>query len=371
MKLQKKPYLIAPKLYEQPTWGGSLIGEHKGWQDRPDVKGKKIGQSYELYDGTQIVEMTDSSLPEFGPEGAVTGYSLAQLARGNEKNIFGPNVVDAQKERLLLIKFTQAMGNSFQLHVRMDRETARWKAKPESWYFLKAGAVTLGVNKDTKVADYKACCVWIDAYMHELSDQVQKGTLSLSDAKAKAGAFITKENPHQYVNFHIVPEHTLVDLSGGELHHSWQEYEPQPWGNYVYEVQRDVKDDYCTLRSFDQGKFKDDGTVRTLTIEDYFANINPDPAYNELSGHLITPTGENLMKSDFYSLDELHLSTKREMNVGGSYDHLWVREGTVEVVGPGGAVTLTAGHSAFVPWDVATYSIVPISAKAVLLRTYV
>ena len=140
MSIQKKPYLIIPHLIEQPTWGGEYICSMKGWLQKKDFKGKKIGQSYELYDKSLLsTSITSTDDPLFGAEGEAT-IPVSQFA---------------EKRPFPLIKFTQAKGNSFQLHIKPDANDSKWKQKAESWYYLEDGKATFGIKKGADIEKYK------------------------------------------------------------------------------------------------------------------------------------------------------------------------------------------------------------------------
>ena len=54
-------FLVVPRLIEQSTWGGEYILSSKGWSDRDYFRGAKIGQSYELFSGSNLRSDINSS----------------------------------------------------------------------------------------------------------------------------------------------------------------------------------------------------------------------------------------------------------------------------------------------------------------------
>ena len=64
----KRPYLVIPKLIEQPTWGGQYIVTTKGWLHHSNWAELKIGQSYELFSGSNLSLLTSSEDPNFTGE---------------------------------------------------------------------------------------------------------------------------------------------------------------------------------------------------------------------------------------------------------------------------------------------------------------
>jgi mannose-6-phosphate isomerase class I len=351
MTIQKKPYLIVPYLIEQPTWGGEYICEKKEWLNKPSLRGKKIGQSYELYDRTL----------------------LAKTIMSSEDPLFGPEVLDTisisefvEDRPFPLIKFTQAKGNSFQLHVKPLITDSRWKQKAESWYYFENGKITFGIKKGTDVNKYKETCISINNMMKKLSEMIIKKTISVEQAKKEAKAFISEKNPWQFVNVCEVKKGDIVDLSGGGLHHSWEEdIINYPMGNILYEVQQDVMDPVCTIRSFDQGKFKDDGTIREIHIDDYFKYVDLDEKRNTLT--VEKNKNGTLFDTDYYSLSLLTILETKKMESSTSFHHLFVQTGKITVQDTiGNTTTVGEGHSCFIPKGV-TYEIKSQTNSEVLL----
>lgn len=378
----KRPYLIHPKIVEQSTWGGLYITNYKNWTNRKELQGKKIGQSYELYGSSYgssllAVDPHDSSDPSFGPESEArkknpaSYVSLSHVVEENPEQALGPCIWKTYQRMPLLIKFTQGLGNSFQLHIQPGNNDKRWKPKAESWYYFEDGYVTLGIRENVDIAAYKQTCTEINEAMQTLSQQITSGALSLDEAKSRAKKLISEKNPWQYVNVHRVRKFDLIDLSRGGLHHSWEENDQLPLGNILYEVQEDVSDDDATIRSFDQGKFKDDGTIRKLNIDDYFAYIDKDPIHNSLTNALQKPKGDRLLTTKKYCMDLLVITKELTERIDESFVHLFAREGDVDIIGAEGAVRLTKGHSCFIPYGISSYRIVPRNTSSVLIKTFI
>jgi len=349
-----RPYLIVPQLVEQPTWGGEYIVNLKGWKNRKKLGQKKIGQSYELSResllATNIISSEDKGL--YKPN---TTTPLASILERNET-------------MPLLIKLNQARGNSFQLHIKPEEKNTPWQPKPESWYFLERGYVTLGLRPEASIKAYKKTCQMIESYMKNLSQQVKDKSLSLDNARLQAKTFTTRQNPWQFVNQYHIDQYGLIDLSMGAIHHSWEEDPDSDVGNVVYEVQRDVTDSASTMRSFDQGKIKDNGSIRLLTIDDYFAYIDTNPEHNKLDYLTRKPQGETLFKTDYYVLNRIEIKGKRSIQTSGLWHHIYVQEGTIRLIGAMRTLYITKGHSCFVPSSVSEYTI--SSTDAALLVTH-
>lgn len=356
-----RPYLIIPDLIEQPTWGGHYILELKNWQNRPEFHSIKIGQSHELWGKSHLaVDIIDSEDPQFGPNTASINRIPIQKTLQQDEHM------------PLLIKINQALGNSFQLHIRPDEKSDKWLPKPESWYFLENGFISLGIKEGISVEQYKKTCLEIYHYMQNISQLIQKNELSLEEARQQAYEFIKEKDPWRFVNLYPTQKNDLIDLSMGAIHHSWEEnQEKAPLGNVVYEVQLDASDDAATIRSFDQGKIKDDGTIRKLDIEDYFEHLDTDPEHNKLEYLRRTAEGEKLLETRFYSVNLFEITTKKEQSTAGKFRHLYVRDGDITVAAGGTEIRVTRGHSCFIPSTCENFDIETITEQSVVIQTSV
>jgi mannose-6-phosphate isomerase class I len=388
MDLQR-PYLIIPKLILQPTWGGRYIVRSKGWGEMPQYNTLAIGQVYELFSGSKLVtDIVSTSSPEFLPElgnpdsdevernnphfySGSDHFVLTEVAAQFKDQIVGPKVWEHQQKMPLLVKLNQAKGNSFQLHLKFGESDEHWQSKPESWYYFEDGLITYGLKPGIDLKAYKQTCEEIANFMQQLSQSVTTSQLDLDEAKNQAKNFIKKADPWKFVNKLNVYKDEVIDLSSGGIHHSWEEDAiAYPYGNIVYEVQYDVMDPVCTIRAFDQGKIREDGTVRKLHIDDYFAHIDTDEHRNNPNEAKQAKNGETLLATQFYSLDKLQISEKRSMTIADSFEHLYVKEGLVTVRTDHGQVEVGKGHSAFVPFAAGSYEIVP-TTPSTILRTYI
>jgi len=262
---------------------------------------------------------------------------LAEGKKIDPKNLIPISTIEPIN---LLIKLNQALGNSFQLHIQPGTHSSKWKPKPESWYFLENGKITFGIKKGIDVQKYKNACIVINNEMKKLSEQVRGKLLTLIQAEQNAKQFILNINPWQFVNVHKTKKGDVVDLSGGGLHHSWEEDDANIMGNVVYEVQQDVMDPVSTLRSFDQGKIKEDGTIREIQIEKYFEFLDTDEKRNTLI--TVKNNNQTLFDTPYYSLSLISLSGCKKLESKTSFHHLFVQEGKIEV----SEVTVTAQRDA-------------------------
>lgn len=374
MDVTRRPYLIFPKLIEQPTWGGDYIVSYKNWQNKERLANAIIGQSYELYGSSLLSQgIVDSLDAGFGPEASdlKDAVNLDALIKQDPSGVLGANVVAKTGVVMpLLIKFTQAKGNSFQLHKIPTVDDGAWIPKAESWYFFEKGKITFGLASSTDISAYKASTLRIETHMKDLSQKVIGKVLDISVARKNASDFIRRENPWKYVGVFPLEKGSLIDLSGGGLHHSWEEDPTLPFGNVVYEVQQDVADDDTTIRSFDQGKIKDDGTIRTIHIEDYFRHIDTDPIRNDITHATRHADKETLLSTVYYSMDELHIAQEKILTITNSFEHIFVKEGDVSIEAGGVTVRITKGHSCFIPFAVGSYVVKP-TIPSVLLKTFI
>lgn len=367
-----RPYLIIPKLIQQPTWGGTKIIEAKGWQNLSILSNKKIGQSYELFSGTKLSLLTDTNDAKFIPEIGFPDKNDILLEEFPLKE--GDDYIylsSLNQVMPLLIKINHARGNSFQLHIKSGVADARWKPKAESWYYFEPGYLTFGIKKGINLDEYKETCLKIEDFMKSLSQKVKSSVLDIETARAQADDFIKQNDPHKFVNFYESKQYEVIDPSLGGIHHSWEEdLKRYPDGNFLYEVQEDVMDPVSTIRSFDQGKIKEDGTIREINIDDYFKYLDTDEAHNDVSQNKQQKSGERVLTTAKYCMDEIALSTEREFNVGNSFEHLFVRDGGIKVVSSGIELTLSKGFSCFIPTGVKTYNVLPTAENTVVLKTY-
>ncbi len=377
----KRPYLVIPKLIEQPTWGGTYIAEFKQWDIKPSLAGSKIGQSYELFSGSNLSLLDSSKDPLF--EGEITdrdevqnptspenSVSLASLIEMSAKDTLGSaRAVRSGRKFDLLIKFTQSLGNSFQIHIKDGLEDPWWKPKPESWYYLEPGLITLGVKSGVDWGDYEAAVSSVAEAMTGLERQISTGELDYDEAQAEVHSLLERYDPWVYVNTVEVKKDQLVDLSAGALHHSWEEDSVKiPLGNVLYELQLEAMDDVSTIRVFDKGKMTRGGSLRKLNISDYFRLIDRTPEANDPKNHMGEPTDliktaeyglSRLLSTKYYTLNKLLLLTPT-----ASYNeridqfrHLFVRKGEIQVSTELGSVIVSQGHACFIPAGAMEYRV--------------
>jgi len=370
----KKPYLIVPKLIEQPTWGGDYILKMKSWERLNDFIDKKIGQSYELFSGTKLLININNSedknfIGELGSPDENTIFNHTNYVSG--KDYYELKEVTSLYDRVQLIKVNQSNGNSFQIHVKLGVEDKRWQAKPETWYYLEDGLVTYGIKKGIDINEYKSACKLIESEMKNISQQVISKKIDLKKAKELSSQLVKKINPWQYVNLHEIKKHFIVDPSAGGIHHSWEEdLEKYPLGNVLYEVQKDVMDPVSTIRSFDRGKIKSDGSIREVHIDDYFKYLDTDIINNDAVKTMRLGMGRKVIKNNAYTMDVLEVDNELLENNNNSYSHLFVLDGKVAVEADDGEAIIGKGHSCFIPENVQKFKVKTIGGKSVILKTY-
>lgn len=392
-----KPYIIIPNLIEQPTWGGVYIVKTKRITTKR-ITNKRIGQSYELYQDTNLSKKRSTeSLPsiELGNPTDPTQAKLAskndeptsinQLIKKDAQATLGTKVLKTHGRKInILIKFTQAKGNSYQIHIKRGVKDPSWQAKPESWYYFEQGQVTLGVKPGINWAKYEQTCKLINRKATTISSLIKSRKLEVNEGGKKLRQFIKANNPEQFVNVMKVKRNQAIDLSEGGIHHSWEEnpsYAPN--GNIVYEVQRNVFDPVSTIRSFDKGKIKSDGSIREIHINDYFKYIDRNKKANNpnthfRSGRVLMRSSVALVKQIFktpdYSLQELTIaqpSNNSFTRTKESFHHLFVRDGNFLLLANNDSWIITQGYSIFIPQATNQYTVKPYKCKkATILKTY-
>lgn len=389
-----KPYLLVPKLIPQPTWGGTYIATFKSL-DMSVFGDLFIGQSYELATDSSISTVPRSSLLPIEIGNASDGntqevmgdrstvLSLQSLIDQDPPGILGKRVAEKHANRMkVLIKFTQAKGNSFQVHVRSSEKVSEWKPKPESWYFFEKGKVTLGLSSPLRIEEYKHVCKEIEAKANDVSARVKASSLTIEDGRKELADTVWTHSPYPFVNELTVEPETVVDLADGGIHHSWEEGTEIPSGNIVYEVQLNVMDKECTLRSFDKGKIADDGSVRPVHIDEYFQALDTDESRNAPSAHMSQLVMHSEMGvSSSVLFDTLHyksalISFSKELKNDHtttseleSFHHLFVKEGDIELQTKNGTLNISKGASVFIPANTGLYTL-RSTQPALLIKTW-
>ena len=359
---------VQDELIEQPSWGGRYIIDLKGLTDDPAWQGKLVGQSYELARGSKLVD------PDGGRITALTDL----IALDASALLGDPVIAKYGSDLSLLIKLTQAKGNSFQVHLPEGKTLGHWLPKPEAWFYLAPGLYTFGLKAGTSYEAYSRVLRTIDDEMQRLSKEVKAGKRSVDDARHQAKDRIQSLDPYAYVNLVDAKTDDIVDLTAGGIHHSWEDDSVRfPNGNLVYEVQVDVPDENCSMRGFDKGKLLDDGGLRPTHVADYLATIEQDQAHNDLSQHIRTPqvidTGvgtktEALFRTPYFNLDRLsaeHSSALTQSTARG-FHHLFLHGGRAKI----GDLTLEQGRSYFVPGATGEYTIEACDTDIVILKTF-
>jgi len=347
MPMTQEPLYVVPILIEQPTWGGQYISQFKNLE-KTELTKNNIGQSYELAQESLVYSGDFSRSYQYAKTS-----NLTDLIPVSVPEHAVPLKTVAPEAAAILIKFTQAQENSYQVHVKPedanepDNPLATWQPKPESWYFFEEGCATLGLKDPTNLAKYKQRCEDIHTYAQQLSAKVVAHELTVDQARAELSAYIDTDHPRNYVHTVRIPRNYVVELSQGGVHHSWEAHPDLPLGNIVYEVQKDVKDDVSTLRSFDQGKIKDDGSIRPLTINEYFLALDVT-VHNNTPANLMssTETGSKertLFDTPYYKLEQLDFAAPATSSAGENnakqllvthYSHLFTKQGEIHISHP-------------------------------------
>lgn len=368
-----RPYIVVPVLIEQPTWGGEYIPRLKGVSEH--IADKKIGQSYELYEHSRL---TTNRKTNFHPTIALAQPSTIEdhpIVAGDATKTFPISQLEPMIGKVdTLIKLNQALGNSYQLHVK--RASKHWKSKPESWFFMEPGLVSLGVKAKADWQEYEDCCRSIDAMAQELVKKIDTNELSLGQARSRLQEYIDANHPRNFVNLVQVGKNQAIDLSKCGVHHSWEDHDlAHPHGNVVYEVQKNVYDDESTIRAFDRGKITDDGKVRPVHIDDYFKYIDRSAAANDPDTHFrkglllkktSTYTVKRMFRTKLYQLKLISFNQEianKYTTVATKFHHLFAHEGNFELKWRDMEFVVTRGYSIFCPRGVEQYSLRPYRCR--------
>lgn len=381
-----QPFYVIPILIRQPTWGGDYIVKAKNL-NHGQLQNEKIGQSYELSAESRIsaesaaqdaVYLTDSELGAGQQFGAVTStFDLQSLVNSNPEAILGP-LPPELAGLSLLVKFTQASSNSYQVHVKPGNEFHGWQSKPESWYYLEPGRATLGLKPGAEIAQYKRLCEEIEAIARQLSEQVKNEQTGINSAREQLNAFLAENHPSRFVNALQIPKDSVVNLSSGGIHHSWESDPTLQDGNIVYEVQVDVKDGRSTIRAFDQGSLKDSGVARPLHIQDYFQAINTSPVDNQPESLITQPQGTTingikvsaLFDTPYYKLHRYEMNGPGSIPMKtNSYHHVYALRGDLRIEWKDLTLDLREGRSLFIPAICGDYLLSSADSATTLITT--
>jgi mannose-6-phosphate isomerase class I len=368
MALSHGPWRVQEELIEQPSWGGRYIIDLKGLSQDPKWQGKKVGQSYEMAKTSHLID------PSTGQ-----AHRLAELLQTDAVSFLGQPVINQFGTDLsLLIKLTQAKGNSFQVHLPEGKDRGHWVPKPEAWFYLAPGLFTFGLNAETSFEAYSRVLHTIDGEMERLSVEVKAGKRTVDDARAQAHQRIQTLDPYAYVNLVEAQTDDIVDLTPGGIHHSWEEDDSRfPDGNLVYEVQVDVPDNLCSMRGFDKGKFLDDGGLRPTHVADYLGTIEQDEAHNELSRHITQPQvisdangakTEAIFRTPCFAMDRLTLAPGASLpqSLSDGFHHLFLYAGNAAI----GGTALSQGQSYVLPASQGAYTLQAGDTDLVVLKTF-
>ncbi len=383
-------YLVVPKLVYQSTWGGAYIPKLKQIELKPQ---EKIGQSYEFFKLSKVVPAKNLKKLKITKYPYCTGTNdfkdaklhnkvagITEITKLNPNEIFGSKNIPN-----ILIKLTQALGNSYQIHVKYP--TTKFKPKAESWYYFEKGKATLGLKPDVDLKSYKHTCQKIYELAQSLGKKIKAKKMKHADAEKELFRFIEANNPQQYVNLLDIPQGGIIENTYGGIHHSWEE-DPRkyPNGNILYEVQEDVPDDVSTVRCFDQGKIGPYGTVRKLDIDTYFQNLTTNKSFNDSKNLLKTRIKmkdlkdwklNKIFKNNIYEMDELTVTRKQYEIEDFGFRHIFIKSGRGMIVTEDEEVELVSGYSYLIPHSLKQLKIVNLSQKIsgerekfVILLTY-
>ncbi|MBT3181900.1 MAG: hypothetical protein HN337_05255 [Deltaproteobacteria bacterium] len=429
-ELLSKPIICDAKIVEQPTWGGTAILKKKGLIDKPEWVGKKAGQAYENH--AHLPVKTDD------------GWSFTVL---DVSLVLGEAFLGKVAYRIVpamgqLRKYTEAFGNSFQMHLdhpeRIERDGRKELLIPKGEamrYLDQPGLLTCGVrcNGDADWQDYEKRLRRIESEMKELSQQVLSGKMDLDTAKKEATEVVHRNNPYRWVNLLRPEPDDVVDFSVPKRHHSWEEvneltrklfndasHELQKYDdiriNKLDEIQTGLyvdldgkyldtpsvtidefsrksltekrksvlvlTDDNSSIRGFDKGKFRNDGSLRSLDLDSYFKFIAREKKMNSPQSAIVKPRAFNsseglilkyIFATNQYAFTVIETSKKNDeqiyaksfsekfCNTHDSYHHIYVDAGPalISFEDDFDPVTVEEGYSVFLNAQLGKYGVNP------------
>jgi mannose-6-phosphate isomerase class I len=383
-----QPFYVVSLLVEQPTWGGDYIADFKNIL-LPEIK---IGQSYELAKDSILLTQPRAEMPFLLASAndidhpqwhgtQVESINIQELIKADPEAILGKKLVKKTGAQMpILNKFTQAKENSYQVHIAPGNEFNNWQPKPESWYYFEPGKATLGLKHGVNIKKYQQRCEEIYQESSQLSQQIREQQLTVDQARQQLTNFINQDHPQNYVNAVYPPQDGVVDLSNGGIHHSWENDPDLPRGNILYEVQLDQRDEVSSIRAFDQGKIKDNGSIRNIAIKDYFAALDTETDHNQVEQYMKVPRktqegGAEIMKvfdNPSYKLTQIEFTSHyqgQETQLNQQFHHLFVKKGTAVLTWNDQEWPLQQGQSIFIPAECNSYQLSTSQGVTILKTT--
>jgi len=294
------------------VWGGRQIETlfHKALP-----QGARIGESWEVVDREEAQSVVHS--------GPLKGMTLHELWTGCGEPVFGKNFSQAPRFPLLLKLLDAQERLSVQVHPPAAvAAELHGEPKTEVWYVADTHLdrdIFAGLKRGVGRAEFERA---LDT--GDVADKLHRIEVKPGDA---------------------------IFIPSGRVHAIGA-------GNLIVEIQQNSD---TTYRVFDWNRVGLDGKARQLHIQESLKSID----FNDVEPSLQTPTGELIVKCDFFRIDKWELERRREACPPGKFAIFTCLEGEVECSGlrfhPGDFFLVSASQD--------DRAVVPMGASASVLRT--
>jgi len=297
-------------VYKEIIWGGKNISKYF---DRKTPY-EKTAESWELCcrpDGMSVVD-----------NGPLAGSSLSDIIEQYGEKLLGTECVKKYGSRFpLLIKYIDANDRlSVQVHPddAYARKTGEENGKNELWYIVdaKPGAKLIyGLKKD----------ITKDEFISAVKNGTVADTLRVVPVK-----------PHDSLFIPAGTVHAILD------------------GILIAEIQQNSN---TTYRIYDWGRLGKDGKPRELHIDKALDVIN----FGDAAAEPQQDSGETqreILRSEFFNIDEVKLSGKLERNAEGKTLMVIMNlSGDIVISYDGGETPLKKGDTALIPASLGKYTL--------------
>ncbi len=294
------------------VWGGRLLEDHFG-KDLPPAT--SIGESWEIVDRPEAQSLVH--------RGAFRGKTLHELWTDHRELLFGRRAPEVERFPLLVKILDCQEKLSVQVHPpRHSADELGGEPKTEMWYVVATGSnadlyvgLKNGVNRE------------------EFESAVQEGTVA--------------------EKIHRIETHPgdVMYLPSGRLH-------AIGGGNLIFEIQQNSD---TTYRVFDWNRVGLDGKPRELHVEESLKSID----FNDFEPSLVRRSGELLVESEFFRVEEWSVPRPRPAVTTGSFVIVAVVEGRLAC----GSLEFGPGSFFLVPASAADLELCPLSEGCKVLCT--
>lgn len=300
--IELSPLRFTP-YFKSVIWGGKKIGEYKA----ENLDGSRIGESWEI-----------SAIPgheSVVAEGRYKGMRITDLIERYGESLLGSKVMICYGGRFpLLIKIIDAADNlSVQVHPceELARKRHGCSGKTEMWYVIHADSgakIYAGFSKPMST----------DQFLSSVADG--SFAQSLKEHESRAG------------DVYFIPAGRVHAIGAGNLLAEIQESSDITYRIYDYD-RRDA-----------DGKPRELHTAEALDAIDFSLRDDTRTDYDSESNDVM------IADCPQFSSRRLSVDGERQLTLGPeSFTVMMCIEGQLDLIYPGGEMTLTAGHTVLLP----------------------